>query len=273
MKQVVNKENKLLINKNTKKCFIFDLDGTIIFNNQFLDKQIEEALIKILGHNHKIVFATGRPLRDFIDVMPKWSLEHPLVLFGGAISMYQEKFKIKKNLDIHICNEIVNICNKNKFYYIIENYFHYYCPVPKDGHNYKLYFINPDYKVKDITDIFKNEIYKITIFDIDAVDYFRDFAKANNLDLRYHFYDRTFDLVAHNTNKFNSIQWFINDFDANDVFIFGNDYNDYELFYNFKNGVLIGNIENLLKITPINLNYDTLLISNIVKTINSILEH
>jgi len=40
---------KLVINPDKKKCFIFDLDGTIIFKNQFLSSEIDAPICDTVG--------------------------------------------------------------------------------------------------------------------------------------------------------------------------------------------------------------------------------
>ena len=51
--------------------FVFDIDGTLCFNGKTIDQAIVDALNKLLEHGHTITFASARPIRDLIPVLPK----------------------------------------------------------------------------------------------------------------------------------------------------------------------------------------------------------
>ena len=57
-----------------------------------------------------------------------------------------------------------------------------------------------------------------------------------------------------------------------DIFVFGNDYNDYELFSHFNNSILFGHVEELQQITKLNIHYDSDLNRNFEVVIKTILE-
>ncbi|MBP9743523.1 MAG: HAD hydrolase family protein, partial [Burkholderiales bacterium] len=90
-KLINNILEKFIISPGTRKCFIFDLDGTIVFNNQYLVAENENVLKQIIGAGHEVIFATGRPVRDFKTVMPSWCHSLPATLFSGGVSMNQNE--------------------------------------------------------------------------------------------------------------------------------------------------------------------------------------
>ena len=51
--------------------FVFDLDGTICFQGEPLDEQIVQALHSLTKQQHEIIFASARPIRDMLPVLPK----------------------------------------------------------------------------------------------------------------------------------------------------------------------------------------------------------
>ena len=51
--------------------FVFDIDGTLCFNGKTIDPTIVYALNKLLEHGHTITFASARPIRDLVPVLPK----------------------------------------------------------------------------------------------------------------------------------------------------------------------------------------------------------
>ena len=50
--------------------FVFDIDGTLCFNGKTIDQAIVEALHKLLEDGHTITFASARPIRDLVPVLP-----------------------------------------------------------------------------------------------------------------------------------------------------------------------------------------------------------
>ena len=52
--------DRLKINHDTRKTFVFDLDGTIVYDGKPLEDKFEKILLEIKSAGHNIVFATGR---------------------------------------------------------------------------------------------------------------------------------------------------------------------------------------------------------------------
>lgn len=49
--------------------YIFDLDGTISIDGQIVDEVIGKKIQKLLNHN-EVVFASARPIRDILSLLP-----------------------------------------------------------------------------------------------------------------------------------------------------------------------------------------------------------
>ena len=50
--------------------FVFDIDGTICFDGKTVDTSIIEALHELSAHGHEVIFASARPIRDLVPVLP-----------------------------------------------------------------------------------------------------------------------------------------------------------------------------------------------------------
>ena len=50
--------------------FVFDLDGTICFKGKPLSQEICAALDECIQIGHEVVFASARPIRDLLPVLP-----------------------------------------------------------------------------------------------------------------------------------------------------------------------------------------------------------
>lgn len=263
--------DKLVINQDKRKCFIFDLDGTIIFKNQFLSNNIDTLLKQIKQEGHKLVFATGRPLREFKAVMPLWTHSLPLSVFSGCVSVINGNLLRSNYIPEQLVSEIADICVTNSFPFIMDSLTHYYHPPMKnlvlgilDKRSFK-------YHVGNLKQILGTEIYKVLVFDMEAHDSFIKYAKHNDLLIKHHSYDDCFDIVPKECNKYIGVEPFVQGFSNEDVFVFGNDYNDYEILKHFHNSVLFGDIEDLQKISRLNLPYNDFLEHNFEILIETIL--
>lgn len=264
--------DKLKIHRNRRKCFIFDLDGTIIFDNKPLSLENEILLKQIIDAGHEIIFATGRPLREFKVVMPHWCHRLPLVLFSGGASILKEEIIRSCQIQRYLVKDIVNLCLDNKYHFIVDNLSHYYHP---DYEEMNLGIIDNqarEFRISHPEQILSTEIYKILIFNMEGHEFFTDYASKNDLVIKHHSYDKCYDLVPAECNKYLGVLPFIKDFANEDIFVFGNDYNDFEILSNFNNSVLFGGIEELKKITKLNIAYDGNLQDNFFKLIKSILD-
>jgi HAD superfamily hydrolase (TIGR01484 family) len=77
------------------RVFVFDLDGTLVFNNRPLDKSIEESIHELLACGDEVVFATARAPRGVAHVLPASLLEQPTLFCNGALCLKggQELFR------------------------------------------------------------------------------------------------------------------------------------------------------------------------------------
>ncbi|PEZ49563.1 hydrolase [Bacillus cereus] len=67
--------------------FVFDLDGTLCFDGKSIDPEIIEALQKLKVEGHQVIFASARPIRDLVPVIPK-SFHEGLLVGGNGTFTY-----------------------------------------------------------------------------------------------------------------------------------------------------------------------------------------
>jgi Cof subfamily protein (haloacid dehalogenase superfamily) len=250
-------KNKLKINPDTKKCFIFDLDGTIVFESVMLSPTNENIIQKIIDHGHEVIFATGRSYRDFKIVMPTMFHNHKATLFSGALSRDVDG-EIRRSMHVpRACvEEIVELCLKHETMFIMDNISHYYHPPTDDT---RLGFIDSQlshYRIENIEKMLGTDIYKILVLDMKLHEMFTEYARDNDLVIKHHSYDGYFDIVINGCNKYDGVLPLIGDYANEDIFVFGNDFNDYEMLSNFQNSVVFGSIKELIQISKLNIVYD-----------------
>ncbi|MBE7342879.1 HAD family hydrolase [Staphylococcus haemolyticus] len=49
---------------------VLDIDGTICFDGRQIDCKITDQLFSLHNIGHKIIFASARPIRDLLPVLP-----------------------------------------------------------------------------------------------------------------------------------------------------------------------------------------------------------
>ena len=128
-----------------------------------------------------------------------------------------------------------------------------------------------DYKITDLEQILATEIYKILVLDMSPHAMLDQYATDNNLVTKHHSYDNCFDIIVKGCNKYDGLLPLIGHYRPDDVFVFGNDFNDYELLLNFPNSILFGGIPELKKISKINIPYSPMQQDNFTLLVNTIL--
>lgn len=264
--------DKLIINSKTQKCFIFDLDGTIIFNDKPLENNYEKLLKIIHDNNHKIVFASGRPIRDFPILMPNWTHEFNKALFGGGVSLIKNEIISKNIIPKSSVFELLDLCDKNQLPFIIDDHLNYYHPKStSDLYSFIDNSVIARYQTNDLDKILENDIYKLFVLEDELIKIFSEYTGQNSLEIHHHTKFKSFDVLPQGVNKFNGVANLFSHH-KNDVFVFGDDLNDYPLFMNFHNSILMGDNHLLDKIAKINIINDNMRYENLEYLINVILD-
>lgn len=64
--------------------YVFDVDGTLCFNGKTIDADIVDALTNLQKAGHTVIFASARPIRDLVPVLPEPFQNGPLVGGNGC---------------------------------------------------------------------------------------------------------------------------------------------------------------------------------------------
>jgi hydroxymethylpyrimidine pyrophosphatase-like HAD family hydrolase len=202
--------------------------------------------------------------------MPVWTHSKPLTVFSGGVSVQNEIMIRSHEIPRKHVEEILELCLRNKYKFVMDNLLHYYHPdsdVPLG-----ILDINcKQYRIQDIDEMLNSQIFKILLFDIQSMGLFAEYAGANNLLIKHHSYSECFDIVPVECNKYLGVLPFIQGYANEDIFIFGNDYNDYELLKTFNNSILFGDIKELQELAKLNLGYNEKLQYNFSKLIHGII--
>lgn len=70
--------------------FVFDIDGTVCFDGRTIDESICLAFEEIVRANHEIIFASARPIRDLIRVLPE-PFRHGSMVGGNGTFIFEQR--------------------------------------------------------------------------------------------------------------------------------------------------------------------------------------
>lgn len=270
---LINQEmiaDRLSINRNTCKTFVFDLDGTIIYDGKPLESKFEQVLRQIQSAGHNIVFATGRSWRDFVPVVPLWCSEQDSVLFGGGLVIADGEIKTQHFLENSLLSDMITFLEDNHAHYLVDGHSNYYHPSKEHWLYQDIIKISGQSRSAHVDHVLADGAYKILILDDQFLDYFNKYIANRSLTIKYHFYDKCFDVMPAHVNKFAGLSE-LSLPEKNDVFVFGNDHNDLELMQELPNSIMFGHHQELQKYAKIKIDYDGDSFENFVTVINTIL--
>lgn len=69
--------------------FVFDVDGTLSFNGRVIAPEILAAIAELQEQGHRIIFASARPIRDLLPIIPGFTNNLLIGANGALISQHQ----------------------------------------------------------------------------------------------------------------------------------------------------------------------------------------
>lgn len=263
-------DEKLIIKKEAIKTFVFDLDGTIVYNGKPVDEKFNQLLLDIKDAGHQIIYATGRSFRDFIPVIPEWSVGEPSVVFGGGLVIANDEIKFQQFIDETYLHEIIEFLEKNHVHYLVDGQSNFYHPSKEHWLYQDIVKLTGKVKAESAHHVICDGAYKILILDFEWLSHFQQFIIDKALTIKCHFYDKCFDIMPANVNKYNGLS-ILSLPEANNIYVFGNDQNDLELMQNLPNSIMLGHHQELSKYAKIQIPYNDDLFTNFKTVINVIL--
>lgn len=223
------------MNIEKQKIFVFDLDGTIIENNEPLDSSMNGFLKEMVDNGHTIIFSTSRSVRGVSFVLPKWCLNQIIIYCNGAFAKNDKRFIFENPIDADLVQEILIDIEAMNIPYYLEFGDYYFHPINIRHTFYdilKMEGSKEQITNKDI--IYNKPVYKIVILEKrDFEKYTEKVEKYSKLLKMNSYLDGSIDITAKDCSKWSALSHILaNKINASDVVSFGNDVNDYELLKN-----------------------------------------
>ena len=210
--------------------FVFDIDGTLCFNGKTIDQALIDALHNLLEDGHTITFASARPIRDLVPVLPKQFKTGKLV--GGNGCYISNNGQVTANsFTAELLDNLHTIIKNHQLTYLADGEWDYSFTGSKDHPIYQN--INQDSAVNiEISKLQK--VCKLVLFHpTNAV-----IEKLRSLPVSVTNYknENAIDISPIGINKVSGL----NQLSINDFVAFGNDSNDQCLFESARFSVCVG---------------------------------
>ncbi|MEG0258688.1 MAG: HAD-IIB family hydrolase [Lysinibacillus sp.] len=216
--------------------FVFDLDGTICFGGRPLTEEMIQALETCLEDGHEVIFASARPIRDILPVIPK-SL-HSGNMVGGNGAFIQKEGQISVSAFDDVTKEALLRCiEHHNLTYLVDSKWDY----AYTGSQEHPIFLNIDplklAKCLPITALQK--WVKLVLFTSDnkIIDELRQLP----VSLHIHSGENIVDISPVGIDKWSGLQEL--GVKEGEYIAFGNDANDITMFQHAKESVAVGSLK------------------------------
>lgn len=238
-----------------KKMIVVDLDGTLLNINSSCSKKSKEYLLKLKNMGYIIVIATGRILRDAINVSDGAGFANYIISSGGGLIYDMDNSRIvdDNSIDNGEIRRILDSYNDDIDYITMCDIYYY----NRYGDNDSRMDLFYDKKINDKDKFVLNSdsVYHVIVRfkDSDLVNKYYDIYDNDKIDvlvMQDSFVSkRWIEIFSEGVSKYNAIKKImeIEDIKNNDVISFGDGRNDIEMIKNCGVGVAMGNALEIVK--------------------------
>ena len=148
---------------------VLDIDGTICFDGRQIDCKITDQLFSLHNIGHKIIFASARPIRALLPVLPNKFHKFALIGGNGSIISINGRIKTLATNQFETFNVIKHVINQYNLNYIVDDEWNYAARV--DATNTIYQRLDPQLLTQKLT---INEItspIKTILLNIDEKDF------------------------------------------------------------------------------------------------------
>ncbi|MEG0439330.1 MAG: HAD hydrolase family protein [Solibacillus sp.] len=211
--------------------FVFDLDGTICFQGQPLDQEITAALKFCEGLGHEVIFASARPIRDMLPVIPKDFHSCRMIGSNGAFTLVEGKIEVEF-LDAAIQTQIMNLIAQHGLSYLADSDWDYAYSGSEDHPMYR--GINSEKKAKRLAIEQLNGFSKVLLFDPPS--HVKEFVHTLSVTTFEYADEKIIDICSNDLNKVKGLSRL----GVQQYIAFGNDVNDVLMFQQAQHSVCVG---------------------------------
>jgi HAD superfamily hydrolase (TIGR01484 family) len=220
-----------------EKTYIFDIDGTISKNGMPIESAIYKSIEK-LRQKHEIIFASARPVRDILPMLPEHFHDALIIGCNGGMVWQKGEFKSIHYFPRHDTAKILEYLRGNNIPYIMDGSWHY--AFSETEHPFQNYVASlSDHQVAEST-LIEEGVTKILILDSQTRVPLEAYLDSHSIvfSATHHKRDDFFDLTPHADDKYQALDTQGIDFDS--AVVFGNDANDFAMLRHAAVSVFVG---------------------------------
>ncbi|MGN7479387.1 HAD-IIB family hydrolase [Solibacillus silvestris] len=213
--------------------FVFDIDGTLCFDGKTIEQPIIEALHKISNDGHTVIFASARPIRDLVPVLPE-SFKRGKLIGGNGCFISDHEHITAHTFTPELMTQLHTIINEHKLTYLADGKWDYTFTGNIEHPIYKN--INQD-TAKNLKIGALQEICKLVLFEPHEA--LLDELSKLPLCVTAYKNENAIDISPFGINKVYGLE----KLQVEDFIAFGNDSNDQCMFEKARFSVCIGQNE------------------------------
>ncbi|PEF89802.1 HAD-IIB family hydrolase [Bacillus cereus] len=104
--------------------FVFDLDGTLCFDGKSIDTEIIKVLQELKLEGHQVIFASARPIRDLVPVIPK-SFHEGLLVGGNGTFTYDHGQIQVTHFEQQLLDKLIAVIHQHQLNYLADGQWDY----------------------------------------------------------------------------------------------------------------------------------------------------
>lgn len=214
--------------------FIFDLDGTICFKGKPLSPAITRALHQLEEAGHRIVFASARPIRDMLPVLPKPFHNGTLIGGNGALISENGTITFSQAFSPAIVESLMSTLHEHQATYLIDGEWDYSYTGRTD---YPILTnLDPHRLAKNIPVSEHPSIVKLLILSSTEKESLLETLGEMDIILHLHAQEDVIDCSPKGIHK----RAALSHLNITDYIAFGNDANDITMIEGARHAVMIG---------------------------------
>ncbi|MCJ8012471.1 HAD-IIB family hydrolase [Paenibacillus sp. KQZ6P-2] len=223
--------------------FVFDLDGTICFQGKALSSVIVKALDELTRHGHDVIFASARPIRDLLPVLPTHMHAYPMVGGNGAFVAKDKNIISTVHFEEDVKNQLLTIIEEHDLKYLIDSEWDYAYTGSED-HPIRRN-VDPEKRANLIPLASMGTIIKIVLLEIQGAEHQLILDKLSALPVVVHQHgnEAILDISPREIDKWSGLKKL--GLEDQSYVAFGNDANDLTMFQHAHTSVMIGSHKEL----------------------------
>ncbi|MFD0587349.1 HAD-IIB family hydrolase [Paenibacillus sp. GCM10027627] len=224
--------------------FVFDLDGTICFKGKPLSHLMVKALDSLVEKGFDLVFASARPIRDLLPILPPHLQQCLMVGGNGAFMAEGGRIVSTVSFDSNTADAIMALIHKYEADYLVDSRWDYSFSGSLD-HPIRVN-IDPEQRAKAVPLEQLNEMVKAVILRSFNQQEVMEELKKLPVVLYRHGNEDIIDISPQHINKWTGLQKL--GVMSGEFIAFGNDANDISMFQHAVHSVCVGEHPELLRV-------------------------